>query len=399
MSETVSPTTRLYYTDAYRADFSARVVHASDDGRRVYLDATAFYPTSGGQLHDIGTLGGVDVVDVIDEESRIAHVLERAVTGTEVAGKIDWRRRFDHMQQHTGQHLLSAVFEDLFGMKTASVHFGDEYSTLDLETDSLSGERLVKAERRANEIIADNRAVTVTFEDAATAKGLRKQVDREGELRIVSIDRLDRSACGGTHVRATGEIGCVTLRGTERIRKTMRVQFLCGLRAVARARTDYEALTTIASALSTSIDDTPALVEAQASQLKDSEQSRRKLERELAAHRARQIFDAVAPDAVGRRVAVIEGAAPTMEQVRMLGQSATELRAVILAATTAEGNCLLVAASEDSGVDAGKLVRDALASVGGKGGGSPRLAQGTAPSPEHLRTALTVIRAALGPGR
>ena len=249
MSGAIAPTERLYYTDAYQAEFTARVVDTKDDGRRVYLDATAFYPTSGGQKNDLGTLGGVSVVDIVDEENVIAHVLAGPVGDTQVTGKIDWRRRFDHMQQHTGQHLLSAVFDDLFGMKTVSVHFGDSHSTLDLESDSLSADKLQRAECRANEIIAENRAVSVGFEDAGTAKGLRKSVDREGALRIVSIDRLDRSACGGTHVRATGEIGCAMLRGTERIRNTMRVQFLCGLRAITRSRADFEALTGIAATL------------------------------------------------------------------------------------------------------------------------------------------------------
>ena len=177
MSEAVTPTGRIYYTDAYCAEFSARVVDTRDDGKRVYLDSTAFYPTSGGQAHDLGTLGGVHVVDVIDEESRVARAGHRHGRRP-CGGKVDWPRRFDHMQQHTGQHLLSALFEDLFGMKTVSVHFGDEYSTLDLETDGLSPERLRKVERGANEIIGENRLVSVSFEDAATAKGLRKWVDR-----------------------------------------------------------------------------------------------------------------------------------------------------------------------------------------------------------------------------
>ena len=395
-----APTERLYYADAYRAEFTARVVDRSDDGRRVYLDSTAFYPTSGGQPNDLGTLAGIQVTDVVAEGDRIAHVLMSALgTDAPIDGRIDWNRRFDHMQQHTGQHLLSAVFEDLFGARTVSVHFGDAHSTLDLETDSLSAEKLARAERRANEIIAENRAVTVSFEDAASAIGLRKAVDREGTLRIVSIDGLDRSACGGTHVRATGEIGCALLRGTERIRKTMRVEFLCGLRAVERSRADYLALTGIASTLSASIDDVPTLVASQATQLKEGDQARRKLERDLASYRARAMFERLPGSAVETRVVFQSGAAPTMDQLRTLGQAVLEIERVILVATTGEGNGLLVAATEDSGADAGKLVRESLGAVGGKGGGSPRLAQGTAPSAELATKALELIRAALTPGR
>src|SRR3954452_6950425 len=162
-----APTNRIYYTDAYRTTFASAIVDRSADGTRVYLDETAFYPTSGGQPFDLGTLGGVAISDVVDEGERVAHVLA-APLGAEVArvdGAVDWTRRFDHMQQHTGQHLLSAVFEDLFGMKTVSVHFGEDYSTLDLDADSLSPEQLRKAQRRANEIVVDNRPVAVSFED------------------------------------------------------------------------------------------------------------------------------------------------------------------------------------------------------------------------------------------
>ena len=201
-------TERLYYTDARLTEFTARVVEIAGD--RVYLDRTAFYPTSGGQLFDTGMLGDARVVDVVDEKERIAHVLEkpaRFAANDELKARVDWTRRFDHMQQHTGQHLLSAVFDELFGHKTVSVHFGDESSTLDLDAASLSKERALKAERRANEIVFENRAISVTFEDAASATGLRKAVDRTGDLRIVEIAGIDRSGCGGTHVRRTGDIG------------------------------------------------------------------------------------------------------------------------------------------------------------------------------------------------
>jgi alanyl-tRNA synthetase len=395
-----TPTERLYYTDAYRAEFSARVVERSGDGRRVYLDSTAFYPTSGGQPHDLGTIDGIQVADVVDEGDRIAHVLTDALrTEGSINGRIDWTRRFNHMQQHTGQHLLSAVFEDLFGARTVSVHFGDTHSTLDLETDVLSADKLARAERRANEIIAENRAVIVSFEDAASATGLRKAADRDGTLRIVSIDNLDRSACGGTHVRTTGEIGGALLRGTERIRKTVRVQFLCGLRAVERSRADYLALAGIASSLSASIDDIPALVASQLTQMKEADQAKRKLEREIAAYRAKEIFGGLSESAAEPRISFQNSAAPTMDQLRTLGQAVLDIKRGVLVATTADGVGVLIAASEDSGVDAARLIRDSLGAVGGKGGGSPRLAQGTAPMPEQAAKALELIRAALTPGR
>ena len=201
----ISPMTeRLYYTDSYVREFQARVVERSVDGRTVYLDRTLFYPSSGGQPFDVGSIAGVAVIDVVDEEDRIAHRLAAPLTSDgEVAGEIDWTRRFDHMQQHSGQHLLSAVFEELFGLHTVSFHLGAESATVDLEGGSVEARMVTEAERRANQLVAENRAMDVRFEDASAAQGLRKASEREGTLRIVSIDGLDRSACGGTHVRST----------------------------------------------------------------------------------------------------------------------------------------------------------------------------------------------------
>jgi Ser-tRNA(Ala) deacylase AlaX len=234
-------TERLYYQDSYLTEFRARVVEASPDQKRIYLDRTAFYPTSGGQPFDIGKLGGVEVIEVIDEGDRIAHVLSDVFTGSEVEGRIHRARRFDHMQQHTGQHLLSAVLIEMFDAPTVSFHLGAESSTIDV-TRALEPAQLREAERRANEIVFENRPVTVSYQHSSEDLGLRKPTEREGEVRIISIQDLDRSACGGTHVRATGEIGPILLRKLDRIRGNLRIEFLCGGRAVGRAREDFEAL-------------------------------------------------------------------------------------------------------------------------------------------------------------
>lgn len=356
----------------------------SADGLRVYLDETAFYPTSGGQPHDLGTLGGIAVVDVVDEDDRIAHVLSSALPSDKpVKGAVNWTRRFDHMQQHTGQHLLSAVFEDLFGYKTVSVHFGPDYSTLDLDTELLTHQQIVKAEQRANALVGEARPVTVAFEDAQSATGLRKASDREGTLRIVSIDAVDRSACGGTHVRTTAEIGAVLLRSSEKIRKATRVEFVCGARAIERARRDYESLNGIATSLSSSIDDAASLVGAQADRLKESDNARKKLSQELAVYRARERFDAATPSASGVRTIVIRDAA-TMDDAKAIAQAAFALPKVVVVGRIATPPSVLVSASEDSGVDAGKSLKEQLAAVGGRGGGSPRLAQGSVPDAAAL---------------
>ena len=385
-------TVRHYYTDAYRTEFAASVVERAADGTRVYLDETAFYPTSGGQPHDLGTLGGVSVVDVVDEDSRIAHVLASPLgaSNERLIGRIDWKRRYDHMQQHTGQHLLSAVFDDLFGAKTVSVHFGPDSSTLDLDAESITREQLLHAESRANELVREARPVHVTFEDASTAQGLRKASDRAGTLRIVSIDGVDRSACGGTHVRSTAEIGPVLVRSSEKVRKTTRVEFLCGTRALSRARRDQEALSAIAASLSSSLDDAPAVVAAQAERLRDAENARKKLEKELSAYRVRERYDAATPDADGIRTIVVRDA-PSIDELRALAQAAFALPRVVVIGALVTPPSVLMASSEDSRIDSGKLLKERLSAVGGRGGGSPRLAQGSVPDAAAIDSVVAAL--------
>ena len=389
-------TSRLYYTDAYATAFDGRITEVSADGQRVYLDRTAFYPTSGGQPYDLGSLGGAQVADVVDEDERIAHVLAAPLSGhaigDAVRGEIDWRRRFDHMQQHTGQHVLSAVFATLFGYETASVHFGADRSSLDLDVGAIDAAQLGEAERRANEIVWENRPVSVSFEDAATATGLRKPPPREGTLRIVTIGDLDRSACGGTHVRATGEIGAITLRGTERIRKQMRVEFLCGARVVRQARADFEALSTIALSVRASLAEAPALVAAQSAELRDTMAARKRLEGELAVHQARALYEMTAPTPGGVRVAVLRRDGGSLEDIRPLALAFASLPKTVFVVAVLSSATVLVAAADDAGVDAGRILKPALAAAAGKGGGSPKLAQGSVPNAGALESVVSAVR-------
>ncbi len=387
-------TIRLYYPDSWLAEFTATV--QAVEGNKVYLDRTAFYPTSGGQPFDTGEIAGLKVVDVVDEDHRIAHVLAvpaSLAAGVEVKGRLDWARRFDHMQQHTGQHLLSAVFAELFGHKTVSVHFGAESSTLDIDTENLPHERLVRAERRANELVYENRPVTVAFEDAAAAEGLRKATDRAGEIRIVSIGALDRSACGGTHVRSTGEIGTVLIRKAEKYKKLTRVEFLCGARAVARSRADHEALTEMAATMTAAVAELPALVASQAANLRAVDSERRKLADDLALYRARERWEAAVPGADGVRRIVKRLA--TVNEARAMGQGMAALPKTLFAGVVSTPPGIVFAASEDSGLSAGAALKGALGTVGGRGGGNPRIAQGTVADAAALED---VVRA-LMPGQ
>lgn len=390
-------TGRIYYTDAYRCAFDARVVERADAGRRIYLDETIFYPTSGGQPHDTGVLGGVRVLDVVDEGGRIAHVLDSGLDeAAVVTGRIDWPRRLDHMQQHTGQHLLSAILDDLYGWKTLSVHFGAEESTVDVDAPATDAtqERLDAAELRANEIIAEDRPVSVTFESAAASTGLRKPSDREGDIRVVSIEGIDRSACGGTHVRSTGGIGAMLVGGAEAMRGRARVTFVCGTRIVRRAHADRATLDRVAAALSTSRAETPGIAAKLAAELRELRSVHRTVSAELTERRAREMIAAAGHSAAGRARCVVDlrpdaGA----DDLRALGQAVSaEPDAAYIGASASE-LFVVFAASPEAGVDAGKTLRAVLAAEGGRGGGSARAAQGTVGDADALRRVVEQLRA------
>jgi alanyl-tRNA synthetase len=384
-------THRLYYTDSYLRDFDASVVERADLGRRIYLDKTAFYPTSGGQPSDTGRLSGIEVTDVVDEGERIAHLLSAPLPEGPAFGQVDWSRRFDHMQQHTGQHLLSAVLATLFGAQTVGVHLGRESSTLDLETGTLTQEQVGLAEDRANEAVVENRPVDVTFEQAETAAELRRPPDRDGTLRVVTIREIDRSACGGTHVRATGEIGFISIRKVERVRKIIRLEFLCGGRAVCQARADHRLLSQLAVGLSSAAGDLPRLIESQKEELKEAQSVLRDMRASLDLYRARELYAAAAPDATGIRRAVVHDSSEPLETMRGLAQAFASLPMAIFVGGVASPPAVVLAASPDTRVDAAGVLKGLLAAVGGRGGGSAILAQGVMPGRSQLETVIASL--------
>jgi alanyl-tRNA synthetase len=382
-------TERLYYSDSYLTDFRARVIAADPTGLRVTLDRTAFYPTSGGQPFDVGTLGGARVIEVIEEDGHIAHLLQAPLRGEEVEGRIDWSRRFDHMQQHTGQHLLSAVFEELYAAPTLGFHMGAETSTIDIGVPSLDQDRANCVEDRCAEIVAQARPVAVTYEDSSAVSGLRKESQRTGTLRIVSIADLDRSACGGTHVRSTSEIGPVLIRKLEKIRGNMRVEFVCGERAIRHARSDYRLLSEISRELSAPFERAPEMIASQKARMKVLEKSSQRLASELAVREGRELHASTAPDADGLRRVTQHGSID--EPMRARAQAFTAGGSAVFLAICGDPPSLLLAASADSGIHAGDRVKTALAAGGGRGGGNPTLAHGSVPSAE----ALSVVTGAL----
>jgi|SRR5579883_3444595 alanyl-tRNA synthetase len=396
---------RLYYSDPFLRKFSARVAEIHELSRaggqsvwRVALDRTAFYPTSGGQPHDLGILtatsrsGAVLEVPILaveeDEHGEVWHHTDKPLlAGTEVSGEIDWTRRFDHMQQHSGQHLLSAVFERELHASTVSFHLGETSSTIDLDVESLSSHNIERVERIANEIIAEDRAVTMRNVSRSEAEALfsaghlRKLPDREGTIRLIEIAGCDLNACGGTHVRSTGQIAGLLLRGIERSRHGVRVEFVCGLRAVTAARQDFAALTRIAGLISTHRADTPAMVEKLLHEAKTSAKTKQKLYEELANyHTARLLVEVWAKD--GLRVVRRTFADRDADYIKLLASrltSAAPHTVALLASTQQEPACAVLAHSGDLDFNAGQLFRESLAQFGLRGGGSATLAQGNVP--------------------
>ena len=382
-------TDRLYYQDCYLRDFHAHIVDTADDGRRVYLDRTAFYPTSGGQPFDLGTLGGAKVIEVVDEEERIAHVLATPVGPQEIEGRIDWGRRFDHMQQHTGQHLLSAVLEELFAIPTLSFHMGAEVSTIEVGAAALNTGQIERAEERCAEIVSQAQPVVITFDQASEDLGLRKASQRSGTLRVVSITGFDRSACGGTHVRSTAEIGLVLIRKLDKIRGNVRLEFVCGFRALRQARADFHTLLEISRHLSTPVERTPALVAAQVERIRLLEKANQRLATDLARREGRELWAATEPGADGIRRVTQPG--PIDEGMRARAQAFVAQGKAVFIAVAEDPPAVLLAASADSGIHAGQRVQAAVTAAGGRGGGNQALAQGSLPTAIGLQGLLVLL--------
>jgi alanyl-tRNA synthetase len=378
-------TERLYYTDPYCREFDASV-HRVDrrDGRLlVVLDRTAFYPTSGGQPFDTGTLAGVRVVDVVEsDDDSVLHVLDQSkpnewspLPGQPVRGAIDWRRRFDHMQQHTGQHVLSAAFDRLFAARTVSFHLGTTASTIDLDRE-LSREDLAAAETEANRVVWEDRPVAIRFVGAgeAAALPLRKETAREGTVRLIDVEGFDLSACGGTHVASTGSIGVIAVGAVERFKGGQRVEFVCGGRALDRFRSLRDTLNAAVRLLSVLPDDVPGTIERLQGEARERQRSVSALAQELARHRAAELAANAEETAAGRLVlAALDADANGLKS--LASAIVAHPGYVVVLASTSRPALVAVARSKDVTIAANEVVAALTASFGGRGGGKPDLAQ------------------------
>jgi alanyl-tRNA synthetase len=382
-------TERLYYTDPYATEFDAHVLRAeAHEGRpAVVLDRTAFYPTSGGQPFDTGRLGDAAVVDVVDrDDGTIVHVLEPgALEGRPaqppgagpIHGRIDWPRRFEHMQQHTGQHVLSAAFERLAAARTESFHLGPVSSTIDLGR-VLSPADIHRVEDEANRIVWEDRPVTIRFADAEEAAQLplRKESARTGRLRLIEVENFDISACGGTHVARTGAIGTIAVAGTERVRGGTRVEFLCGVRALGAYRALRDAVVSSVRLLSVLPGELPAGIERIQLDGKEARRRLKDVQSRLASFEAAALVEkAEAHGAIRVVVQALEGwDANGLKSIAAVVASRPGHVAVLFGLPPPSS--LVIARAPDTALDCAALLQALTDRFGGKGGGRPDLAQG-----------------------
>ena len=399
-------TERLYYTDSYCTHFSAYVVEQLVwDGRpAVVLDRTAFYPTSGGQPADRGMLGGVTLLDTVvrEEDGAIIHVLERPLPETrrEVEGLLDWSRRFDHMQQHTGQHILSAAFEQVLDADTIGFHLGTEVSTLDINRARLEPAAVAPVEELANQVIWENRPVSmhVVNPDELAALPLRRPPTVEGPVRIVDIAGFDVNPCGGTHVAHTGEIGLIKIlrlnyRGSE-----TRVEFLCGRRALHDYRARNEMVNRLTGMLTVGHQELDQAVERLQVETRQLRQELRKVHKRLLNVEADELVETAVvhePYRVVWRVLEERDA----DELRALTQGVVQYTGIVaLLASVGEKTHLCFARAEGVDLNVAGLLREACTQLGGKGGGQPHLAQGSAPTTDvaHVNAVLASLSSSLG---
>ena len=395
-------TKRLYYDNSETHEFDSivqEVTPASNQSRAaVILRETAFYPTSGGQVHDTGWLtvnsAGTSaeklrVAEVADmEDGRVVHYLDAAArlprVGSAVHGSIDADRRREHMQQHSGQHVLSAAFVELYQMPTVSFHMADDYCSIDLATPSVNAVQIAAAEKRANRIVFENRPVRIRYvlRSEAEALGLRKPpAAGRDEVRIVEFADFDLSACGGTHVNASGQIGSILLRKTEKVRQGTRVEFVCGDRAVRLARRDYTALTEAAALFSAKLWDVPEQIRKSLDENKAQRRMKDDALEELAGFMALAALHDQ-PEINGRKIVVRAFSDRDIGFAKLFAQKVTRAAtpAIALVASTMDPPGMVFAQTSSGAADMGALLKQALSSVGGRGGGTRDFAQGGIPA-------------------
>ena len=387
-------TERLYYNDSHLIEFEARVVDLTDrvsGWTAVVLDRTAFYPTGGGQPSDTGTLDGARVVECIDDgDNGVLHVVQGTAParGATVRGRIDWSRRLDHMQQHTGQHILSQAFITLFNAPTRSFRVLEAFCQIDVELHNPTTEIIERAVELANNVIWEDRAITIrnVTPDQAAQLALRKEPAREGELRLIEIEGFDLTPCGGTHAYRTGEVGMIAVRSWERAKGLTRIEFVAGVRALADYRKANKSAREVAALFSTGRDDAPEVAAQVLEEHKELNRRIRVLEEMAAGVEAEKLLASASEGVVTH---IFDGR--DAESLKRLAHALISHPQTIalLASRDYDTARLVFARSADASGDMNALMREACAMLDGRGGGRPDLAQGGGKNVEKIGDALT----------
>jgi alanyl-tRNA synthetase len=364
-------TEKLFWIDPYQREFSANVLRQFPvrDGHAVILDRTCFYATSGGQPNDLGILNLQPVKDVRFENDSILHIVSTPLEGITATGMIDWTRRFDHMQQHTGQHILSAAFYRLFQAETSSFHLGEEYCSIELNRPNLSREDVRKAEELANSVIFGAHPIQsfLVDPDKASEYPLRKQSDLQESLRIVKIADFDLSPCSGTHFRNSGEVGMVFITGTEKLSQTMKVAFLCGNRVAKQYHVELEIVKTLSKNMTTSVELLPETIQKLQDQLKELRKELTQLKEERWRDEADQLY-ARAEEWNGLRKILASWKRPYSE-VRFLAQRLSEKPSAMGALISIPERRAVFFKNPDVNLDLRPIFQSFLQKHSAKGGG------------------------------
>jgi alanyl-tRNA synthetase len=382
-------TARLYFDEPYQIEFKANVIqtltHEGNPG--VILDKTCFYPEGGGQPADKGTIDGISVVHVLEKDNQIIHVLEKEVSSDVVIGKIDWNTRFDHMQQHAGQHILSQCFVQLFDAATRSFHLGEETSTLEVDMRNISEEKAERVERCANDVVFQNREIKSCFYRAEEIDRvqLRRPTKKTGDIRVVEVSDFDQTACGGTHPRSTGEIGTIKILKWDRIRDNVRLEFICGIRALGDYARKHRDLKSLSNSLTVDDKDVVASIEKIKADLKTQKSINRKMQEKIIQHEAVEIMQKAEGKIIKR---IFTGR--SQDEIRLLALLAIKKGefVVLFGLEMEERAHVFLACSESLGLDMRELVPIVSPLIDGKGGGRPSLVEISGQKKENLEQAL-----------
>lgn len=382
-------TKRLYQDNPYQVEFKARIVEKAMRGQKpaVILDQTCFYPESGGQPQDKGWINDVKVVKVFEEGDRIIHVLENGIQAESIEGKINWETRFDHMQQHSGQHILSQCFHELLEAETLAFHLGEEFSTLEMGLRKVSDEDLERVESRANEIIYQDREVKIHSlpEDKVGSLPLRRPPKKKGLIRVVEVSDFDYSACGGTHVRRTGEVGLIKILRWERIRENLRFEFICGRRAFQDYLMKNRILRELSNRLTVHEREVPSSVDRLFADLKSQKGVIKKMREKMAQYEAQEIIES-AKGKILKKIFTEK----THEEMRFLALNIIRRGdfVVLFGLKGEERGHLTLACSEKLSMDMRELVPLVSPLINGKGGGRSSLVELAAENVENIPKAL-----------